>query len=153
MIHHRVIIVVYLDRDSIEFPTTQNVSSAIMGGSNNPSRPSKGVMSFRNDLGDAVIPINSNEETALSKKCGPSQTVANLDHGIDAVDIFRKPCEAQDGVWEAPAINAHAIWFQLGVVNLETASIADEAGHMVAMDTCPKIEIPEFGSSSIPWDN
>lgn len=144
-IHLRVINVDYLDHDVIEFVLTQYRSWAIVGASNSPSRPSNDVMSFMRDLGYTVIPINPNEEMVLHKKCYPSLTAASLDHEIDVVDVFRKPSEVEAVAREALSINARAIWFQLGVINFEAASIGSEAGLMVVMDTCPKIEIPRLG--------
>lgn len=136
-----------LDRDVIEFVLTKYRSWAIVGASNNPSRPSNDVMSFMDDLGYRVIPINPNEETVLGKKCYPDLAAASLDHEIEVVDVFRKPSEALNVARQAVAINARAIWFQLGVVSFEAASLGEEAGLMVVMDACPKIEIPKLGIS------
>ena len=147
IIHLRVINMGNLDRDVIEFVLTKYRSWAIVGASNNPSRPSNDVMSFMDDLGYRVIPINPNEETVLGKKCYKDLAAASLDHEIEVVDVFRKPSEALNVARQALAINARAIWFQLGVVSFEAASLGEEAGLLVVMDACPKIEIPKLGIS------
>ena len=45
-----------------------------------------------------------------------------------------------DIVEQAIAINARAIWLQLGVVHREAARRAREAGLIVVMDRCIKVE-------------
>ncbi len=141
----------FLDPVVIEYVLTNFRTWAIVGASNNPSRPSNDVMSFLHDLGYTVVPVNPNETSVLSKKCYPSLTAASTDWDIEVVDVFRRPSEVVEVAQEAISINARAIWFQLGVTNFEAASLAVEAGLMVVMDTCPKIEIPRLDIASRLW--
>jgi uncharacterized protein len=56
------------------------------------------------------------------------------------VDCFRKPADILPVAMEAAAIGARCLWLQLGIVNQEAARIALDAGMMVVMDRCLKLE-------------
>ena len=142
----------YMDHEVIQFVLTTYRTWAIVGASSDPFRPSNEVMRFLHDLGYNVVPINPNEQEILSKKCFPSLSAAVQEHDIQVVDVFRKPSEAMAITKEAIAINARAIWYQVGVVNFEAASVAIKAGLMVVMDTCPKIEIPRLDLPTKIWE-
>lgn len=141
----------FLDHEVIEFVVTHYRSWAIVGASNNSSRPSNDVMRFLLDYGYEIIPINPNENEVLERKCYPSLTAASSEHTIEVVDVFRKPDEVDPVALEAIAINARAIWFQLGVINISAATTARDGGLHVVMNACPKIEIPNLGTTIKLW--
>ena len=60
---------------------------------------------------------------------------------VEVVDIFRKPEEAASVVEDAIRIGARAVWLQEGVVNVEAADMAREAGLTVVMDRCMRKEM------------
>jgi predicted CoA-binding protein len=67
------------------------------------------------------------------------------------VDVFRRADHLPQIVDDAIAVGAKAVWFQLGIINYEAARTAREAGLIVVMDRCIKIEsskrfrISDFG--------
>jgi len=118
--------------------TTKTI--AVVGASDNPSRPSNFVMRYMKRKGYRILPVNPGKagQEFLGEKFYAS--LADIDTPIDMVDCFRAS-EAIPGITEeAIAINAKILWMQLGVVNSEAAKRAEDAGLKVVMDRCPKIE-------------
>jgi predicted CoA-binding protein len=115
---------------------------AMVGLSSNPYRPSHFVAIYMLAEGYRVIPVNPREQAILGQASYPSLTA--IPEPVEIVDIFREPKAVPGIVEEAIAIGAKVIWMQLGVINLEAAQRAREAGLEVVMDACVKIEHARF---------
>jgi predicted CoA-binding protein len=120
---------------------------AVVGLSNNPQRPSYGVARYMQANGYRIIPINPTYAGThiLGEHCYPTLTQANATLGqegvtIELVDCFRRSEHIMPIVEEAIAIGARCVWMQLGIVNEGAAIKAREAGLIVVMDLCIKIE-------------
>ncbi len=59
---------------------------------------------------------------------------------MDIVNIFRRPEFVPDIVDSAIAINAKAVWMQVGITHPEAARRASEAGLQVVVDECIMVD-------------
>ncbi len=133
----------------MEFPAYQNSHTirhilrnhrrvAMVGLSANESRPSFFVGYYLQRMGFEVIPVNPRYERILGQKSYPD--VVSIPEPPDVVDVFRRPDEISEVVDEAMTIGAKSLWLQFDVVNETEAARAQEAGLLVVMDRCMKIE-------------
>ena len=115
---------------------------AVVGCSPDPGRDSHGVAAFLQARGKRILPVNPNvcPGEILGQPCYPD--LASIGEPIEVVDIFRRSEHAGAHVDEAIAIGAKAVWMQLGVIDEAAAARANDAGLLVVMNRCPKIEWP-----------
>jgi predicted CoA-binding protein len=118
---------------------------AMVGASANPLRASYFVFRYLITHGYDVRPVNPAYESIDGVKCYPTLAAYAAENGPpDVVDVFRKPAETPQVARDAIAAGAKAIWFQYGVINDEAIRIADDAGLMVVVDRCMKVEHARF---------
>jgi len=120
---------------------------AVVGLSKDSSKPSHDVASYLRNHGYRIVPINPTVEEVLGEKAYPSllSLPDSLKSDIDIVDIFRRPEDVPPIVAEAIKLHASlghpkAVWMQLGIINETSARQARDAGLLVVMDRCLKIE-------------
>ena len=120
---------------------------AVVGLSKDPSRPSYDVALYLQSHGYRVVPINPTIEEVLGEKAYPSllNLPDSLKREVEIVDIFRRAEDVPPIVEEAIKLHASlgrpkAVWMQLGIIDEVSASKARNAGLLVVMDRCMKIE-------------
>jgi predicted CoA-binding protein len=129
---------------------TSNRSIAMVGASANPSRPSYFAMKYLKQKGFRVIPVNPGQagKEILGERVYAS--LGEIPEKVDIVDIFRNSKDALPIAQEAIRIGAKVVWMQLGVRNDEAATLAENAGLLVVMNRCPKIEYGRL-SGELSW--
>ena len=113
---------------------------AVVGLSDKSWRPSYDVAAYLRAAGYTIVPINPRVKQVLGYTAYPDLITAARAQPIDLVDVFRKPEFVPEIVEQTIAIGAQAIWLQLGVIHREAARRAHEAGLIVVMDRCIKVE-------------
>lgn len=111
---------------------------AMVGLSDDWSRPSNFAAKYLLDHGFEVVPVNPKYEEILGQKCyGDLQ---DIPQPVDIVDLFQRIERVPPFVDQAIEIGAKVVWMQLGIIHEEAAQKARDAGLEVVMDRCMKIE-------------
>lgn len=107
---------------------------AVVGLSDDPSRPSNEVAAYLQSEGYKIIPVNPRVTEVLGAVCYPD--LHAVPGPVDVVDVFRRSEHVVPIARAAVEVGAKVLWLQDGVVNEEAAEIAREAGLAVVMDDC-----------------
>jgi predicted CoA-binding protein len=111
---------------------------AVVGLRENPARPAYGVAAFLQREGKRIVPVQQQPQEVFGETAYAS--LADVPHPVDVVDVFVNSSRAGDIADQAVAIGARAVWFQLGVIDVEAAERVRAAGLLMVMDHCPAIE-------------
>ena len=114
------------------FSTTKTI--AIVGLSDDQTRPSNRIGSYLLDNGYKVIPVNPNPNFVFGLKSYPN--LLQIPDQIDLVNIFRRSEFVKPVIEDAIKIGVKGIWMQDGVEDLNAAKMAMNVGIMVVMDDC-----------------
>lgn len=135
------------DEDIARIARTHRVI-AMVGLSDNKSRPSWGVARYLQSQGYRVIPVNPGHtgQTILGETVYASLSDIPAGAGVQMVDVFRRSELVGPIVDEALAVlpELSTIWLQLGVRDDLAAERARARGVTVIQDRCPKIEFPRY---------
>jgi uncharacterized protein len=109
---------------------------AVVGLTDDTSKPSYRVSTYLQSKGYRVVPINPKLSEVLGEKAYPSLSEASKVEEIDIVDVFRRADAVPAIVDEVLALKLPALWLQETVVHEEAAEKARQAGVVVVMDKC-----------------
>ena len=111
---------------------------AIVGLSDEPTRPSHRIASYLLDRGHEIIPVNPTHATVLGLKCYPA--LEAVPGTIELVNVFRRPEFCADIARSAVAVGAGGLWLQSGIRSPEAKRIAEQGGVDFVQDRCIMIE-------------
>jgi predicted CoA-binding protein len=113
---------------------TSTKSIAVVGISDRENAPSHSVAAYLQRQGYRIYPVNPNLDQILGEKVYTD--LLTLNDPVDVVLIFRRSEFVPKIVQQAIEIGVKAVWMQEGIINLDAAKVAKDAGLMVVMDTC-----------------
>ena len=111
---------------------------AVVGLSPQRHRPSHRIAAYLIDRGYLVFGVRPDGEEILGRPCYPR--LSDVPEAIDLVNVFRRPRHLPQHTDETIAVGAPALWFQLGVIDDESALRAQDAGIAVVMNRCILVE-------------
>ena len=113
---------------------------AVVGLSDDPNKPSNYVSAYMQKAGYRILPVNPGLGGAEVLGVASYASLKDLPEKPDVVNVFRLPRAIGGVVEEMIALGLKAIWVQQGIVNLDAAKRAEEAGIAVVMDRCIMVE-------------
>jgi len=114
---------------------------AVVGLSPRPERDSHRVAAYMQRQGWRIVPVNPNAPgRILGEPVYASLSEAAQHVRIELVNCFRNSADIPPVVNEAIAIQAPAVWMQLGVAHAEAAATARKAGLRLVQNRCLKID-------------
>jgi len=121
---------------------------AVVGFSLRPDRPSNSVSAYLRRHGYRIIPVNPQLRGATVEGERGYDRLADVPRSeqIDFVDVFRRGEFLDAVVDDAVARGITAMWFQLGLGNVEAATRAESKGIRVVWDRCTAIEHRRLGA-------
>jgi predicted CoA-binding protein len=125
-------------RDMLGGPNREPRTLAVVGLSDNPSKPSFYVSEYMQHHGFRILPVNPALDSVLGEKSFPS--LIDLPIKPDIVNVFRLPRFIPAIVDEMIALGLKNLWVQAGILHPEAAARAEAAGIHVVMDRCIMIE-------------
>jgi len=119
-------------------------SIAMVGVSKDLKKTSTIVMSYMQDYGFKVYPVNPSAkgEKILGEKVYAK--VTDINKNIDIVDVFRPSSEAYGIAEDAVKIGAKVLWLQLGIRDQKAKKLVEENKMEYVENKCTKMEYQKY---------
>jgi len=111
---------------------------AVVGMSPKEERPSNFVAMYMAHHGYEITPVNPGHSQIAGLKC--YRSLREVPQPVEIVDVFRDSSAVPGVVEDAIEVGAKVLWLQVGVVHAEAAQRAKDAGLIVVMDRCIKVD-------------
>ena len=126
------------DNKKIEDILKNGKNIAIVGLSPKSHRDSYMVARYMQEQGYRIFPVHPKAKEILGETVYPDLT--HIPDPIDIVNVFRAPDKMVPVAEEAVRLKPKMFWMQLGIENNDAAHLLSDAGIMVVMNRCLKIE-------------
>lgn len=117
---------------------------AIVGLSDDPSRPSFQIASYLLSHGKEVIPVNPTTVMVMGIKAYP--TLAEIPGEVELVNVFRRAEFCAEVTKDAIAKGAKGVWLQAGIRSDEAKKLARQAGIHYVENRCIMVEHRRHGA-------
>ena len=107
----------WADADDVRFMLEDCETWAVVGLSGDPSRTAYEIARYLQQRGKRIVPIHPSAPVVLGQQ--GYATLADVPFAVDVVDVFRRSEAAGEFADQAVAVGAKAVWFQLGVVDVD----------------------------------
>lgn len=111
---------------------------AVVGLSDDPSRPSYQIAAYLRDAGYAIVPVNPTHAAVMGMTSYPS--LADVPGKVDVVNVFRRSEFCEEVTRDAIAVGAKGVWLQSGVRNDQARKLAEDAKIDFVQDRCIMVE-------------
>ena len=112
---------------------------AIVGISDDPSRPSHAVGRYIQTHGKTIVPVNPSADEILGEPCYPA--LASIPEPPPVAIIFRRSEHCPGIVADAIAAGVRGVWLQQGITSDAARRLAGEHGLDYVEDRCFKVEM------------
>jgi len=117
---------------------------AMIGVSNDQTKPSTIVMKYMQQYGYKVYPINpsAKDQKILGEKVYAK--ITDIKENIDIVDVFRPSKEALGIAEDAIKIGAKVLWLQLGIRDENARELVEKNHIQYVENKCTKMEYQKY---------
>ena len=113
---------------------------AMIGVSNNETKPSTIVMKYMQKYGFKVFPINPKAKGQKILGEEVFEKITDINDQVDIVDVFRPSKEALNIANDTIKIGAKVLWLQLGIRNEEARLLVESNNIRYVENKCTKME-------------
>ncbi len=132
-----------LSLDELRQIYADTTTIAVVGASNDESKPANHIPTYLQSQGFHMVPVNPKGGEILGEQAYAS--LREVDVPVDVVEVFRPSEETPDIARDAVAIGAKVLWLQTGIASDEAERIAEEGGLKVVMNRCMGVTHGQLG--------
>ena len=113
---------------------------AMVGVSNDPTKPSTIVMKYMQEYGYKVYPVNPSAKGQKILGEEVYAKITDIKENVDIVDVFRPSKEALDIAKDTIKIGGKVLWLQLGIRSEEARLLVESKNIEYVENKCTKME-------------
>ena len=113
---------------------------AMIGVSNDPTKPSTIVMKYMQKYGFKVYPVNPKAKGQKILGEEVFEKITDIKESVDIVDVFRPSNEVPAIAEDVIKIGAKVLWLQLGITSDEAKKLVNSNDIVYIENKCTKME-------------